>query len=175
MSQVGRKDLFSLQILNRHFRGIASAEIYRALDFNIISSETEDVGNPASRAADALQTILTSDYDYGQHIKSFRMGAVADKHLAVPHSRHHGAYDDTLLMTRLLWGSKTDPSKFLNTALLLMARKACILETFKYALYRYLRFRTCTDVNLQVGCANRIEQRRVSSAPQGHKPPSSFG
>ena len=133
LSQVGPKDLFSLQILNPHFHGLASAEIYRNLDFNIISSETEDAGTPASRAADALQTILASEYDYGQHIKSFRMGAVVDKYLAVPHSRHHGAYDDQLFMTRLLWDSKTDPSKFLNTALLLMARKASILETFKYA------------------------------------------
>lgn len=119
--------------MNPHFHSLASAEIYRTLDFNIISSETEDVGNPTSRAADALQTILASEYDYGQHIKSFRMGAVADKYMAVPPSRHHAAYDDQLLMTRLLWDSKTDPSKFLNTALLLMARKASILESFKYA------------------------------------------
>ena len=130
--QVARKDLFSLQTLNRHFHGLASAEIYRNLDFNIISSEAEDLGNSASRAADALQTILTSDYDYGQHIKSFRMGAVADRYMAGATGRHHSAYEDQLLMTRLLWDSKTDPSKFLNTALLLMARKASILETFKY-------------------------------------------
>ena len=63
------------------------------------------------------------------------MGAVADRYMATTHSRHHSAYDDQLLMTRLLWDSKTDPSKFLNTALLLMARKASILETFKYALF----------------------------------------
>ena len=59
------------------------------------------------------------------------MGAVADRYMAGS-GRHQSAYDDQLLMTRLLWDSKTDPSKFLNTALLLMARKASILETFKY-------------------------------------------
>lgn len=131
--QVGRKDLFSLQTLNVHFHGLASAEIYRALNFNVISSEAEDLGNPASRAADALQSILASEYDYGQHVKSFRMGAVAERCIVLPHSRHHGAYDDQLLMTRLLWDSRADPSKFLNTALLLLARKASMLETFKYA------------------------------------------
>ena len=145
LSQIGRRDLFSLLTLNSHFHGLASAEIYRSLDFNIISSETEDLGNSTSHAADALQTILASNYDYGQHIKSFRMGAVADRFMAASHSRHHSAYDDPLLMTRLLWDSKTDPSKFLNTALLLMARKTRILETFKYAPPHCRRYRTSSN------------------------------
>lgn len=55
------------------------------------------------------------------------MGAIGDKLFA----GNGSIIQDPLIMTRLLWDSKTDPSKFLNTALLLMARKASILETFK--------------------------------------------
>ena len=131
--QVDRKDLFSLQTVSQHFHGLASAEIYRELDFNIISYESEDSGNPASRAADALQTILASEHDYGQHIKAFRLGAVASGSFSFG-NRYHNAYDDQLIMTRLLWDSKTDPSKFLNTAVLLMARKAKVLEKFMYVI-----------------------------------------
>ena len=131
LRQVDRRDLFSLQTVNAHFRGLASAEIYRCLEFNIISSEAEDSGRPHSRAADALQTILVSDYDYAQHIKIFRMGVATYRHPITGHARSHGALNNQILMTRLLWDSKTDPSKFLNTALLLMARKATILESFK--------------------------------------------
>ena len=126
-----RIDLFNLQVLSRHFQSLASELLYRYLDFNIISSESEDNGNRASKAADALQTILASEHDYGQHIKSFRMGAVGDKTLVALPNRHNQGFEDQLVMTRLLWDSKADPSKFLNTALLLMARKATILETFK--------------------------------------------
>lgn len=101
-----------------------------------MSSEGEDVGGRASRAADALQTILASDYDYGQHIKSFRIGAVAGSSFSFG-SRYNSVYEDQLVMTRLLWDSKTDPSKFLNTAVLLMARKANMLETFRYIASLY--------------------------------------
>lgn len=129
-SQVGRKDLFSLQTVSRQFHSLASAELYRHLDFNIVSDESEDVGSIASRAADALQTILASENGYGQHIKSFRMGAVAGN--MSTSSRHYNAFEDQLIMTRLLWDSKKDPSKFLNTALLLLARSTPVLETFKW-------------------------------------------
>ena len=127
---MGRRDLFTLQLVSRHFHGLASAEIYRDLDFNIVSHESEDGGNSSSRAADALQTILTSENEYGHHIKSFRIGAVAG---TVPVTgRQYNLYEDQLIMTRLLWDSKTDPSKFLNMTVLLLAKGASFMETFKY-------------------------------------------
>ena len=125
------KDLVTLQTVSHHLHGLASAEIYRTLDFNIISAENEDSGNPMSRAADALQTILASEYDYGQYIKSFRIGAVASDTRPPLDRRQNQVFHDQLLMTRLLWDSKTDPSKFLSMAVLLMARKASVLESFE--------------------------------------------
>lgn len=127
---MNRKDLFALQRTSLHFFHLATAEIYRDLDLNLTNSGDEDSGHPNSRAADALQTILASEYDYGQHIKSFRVGVIEDTFdMGTGHASH--ARQDPLLMTRLLWDSRSDSSKFLNTALLLVARKAGILETFQ--------------------------------------------
>ncbi len=123
-----RKDLFVLQRLSPHCFFLANAEIYRTLDLKLTNSGDDDNGIPSSHAAVALQTILTSEHDYGQHIKSFRLGVIDDN------VEIHGAHpnrSDPLLMTRLLWDSKSDSSKFLNTALLLMTRKASIMENFQ--------------------------------------------
>ena len=125
-----RKDLFSFQRVSPHFLSLASAEIYRELDLKITNSGDEENGGPSSHAADALQTVCSSEHDYGQHIKIFRLGVNEDNIEFVPRSMGHAA-QDPFLMTRLLWDSKSDSSKFLNTALLLVARKLRILETFQ--------------------------------------------
>lgn len=116
--------------MSPHFLSLANAEIYRDLDLKITNSGDDENGAPSSHAADALQTICASEHDYGQHIKSFRLGVNEDTIDFVPRSLGHVAHDP-LLMTRLLWDSKSDSSKFLNTALLLVARKLRILETFQ--------------------------------------------
>lgn len=116
--------------MSPHFLSLASAEIYRDLDLKITNSGDEENGVPSSHAADALQTICASEHDYGQHIKSFRLGVHEDSIEYMPRNLGHVG-QDPLLMTRLLWDSKSDSSKFLNTALLLVARKLRILETFQ--------------------------------------------
>lgn len=116
--------------MSPHFLSLASAEIYRDLDLKITNSGDEENGAPSSHAADALQTICSSEYDYGQHIKSFRLGVNEDNIDVLPRGLPH-AGQDPFLMTRLLWDSKSDSSKFLNTALLLAARKLRILERFQ--------------------------------------------
>lgn len=126
---MNRKDLFIFQRLSPHCFSLANTEIYRNLDLNITNSGDEENGIPNSHAADALQTILASEHDYGQHIKSFRLGVSEDNVDILPGI--HPGRSDPLLMTRLLWDSKSDSSKFLNTALLLVTRKASILETFQ--------------------------------------------
>ncbi len=131
MGHVNRKDLLNLQCVNSHFLALASAVIYRKLDLTLTNSGDEESVLPNSHAADALQTILASDYDYGKYIKTFRIG-VAEEILELGSSLSNSLRQDPLLMTRLLWDSKSDSSKFLNTALLLMARKASILETFQW-------------------------------------------
>ena len=116
--------------MSPHFLSLASAELYRDLDLKITNSGDEENGAPSSHAADALQTICSSEHDYGQHIKSFRLGANEENNEFMPRALGHAA-QDPFLMTRLLWDSKSDSSKFLNTALLLVARKLRILETFQ--------------------------------------------
>lgn len=92
------------------------------LDFNFTSSDASNNGTPTSRIADAIQAVVASDQDYGQHIKSFRFGISED------------ANPDAVLMIRVLWDSVADPSKVLNTLILLMVRKAQMMETFQYVL-----------------------------------------
>ena len=78
----------------------------------------------SSRLADALQTIVASEHNYAQYIKSFRYG--------VSEGNSHNA----LLMARLLWDSVADPCKILNTTLLLMAKQSVILESFQYVPFQ---------------------------------------
>jgi len=130
IGHVNRKDLLNIQCVNSHLLALANAVIYRRLDLTLTNSGDEESGLPNSHAADALQTILASEYDYGKHIKTFRIG-VAEEILDQGPGLSSPLRQDPLLMTRLLWDSKSDSSKFLNTALLLVARKASVLETFQ--------------------------------------------
>ena len=103
-----------------------------------------------SRAADALQTINTSEYNYAQHIKDFCLGLNDD-------SRQPTGFNISIagLVTRMVFDSKSDSSKLLNTSILLMVRKASILESFKYVScsYNYLKSLTVClrwDVPLEI-------------------------
>lgn len=122
-SQVDQQDLLALLRVSRHFFSLAGAEIYRVLDFNFASSDV-DSGAPISRTADALQAVVASDREYGLHIRSFRLG--------VSEENSHNA----LLMSRVLWDSVADPSKVLNTLILLMVKKAGMMESFLYVSLR---------------------------------------
>lgn len=119
MIQVSTADLLSLQRVSQHFFSLATAEIYRDLDFNFTSSDALHDGTPHSRTADAVQTVVASDRDYGQHIRSFRLGISEE------------TSNNALLMSRVLWDSAADPSKVLNTIILLMVRKADTMESFQ--------------------------------------------
>lgn len=127
-SQMSRKDLFVFQRLSPNCLSLASAEVYRQLDLSLTNSGDEENNIANSRAADTLHAILASAQNYAKHIKSFRLEAIDDN---IDYTAGHPARSDPLLMTRLLWDSKSDSSKFLNTALLLVARKTTQLETFQ--------------------------------------------
>lgn len=94
------------------------------MDFKFTTSDASDHGARTSRLADALQTIVASEHNYAQYIKSFRYG--------VSEGNNHNA----LLMARLLWDSVADPCKILNTTLLLMAKQSVILESFQYVPFQ---------------------------------------
>ena len=115
--QLNRKNLFLLLRVSKHFHSLASAEIYRTLNFELRKQDTPHGGDSSSRIGDALQTIVTSEHDYAQYIRSFRI-TVTGMH-------------PPNLSGRLRWGMVADSSKLLNTALLLMLRKAKILENFQ--------------------------------------------
>ena len=121
--QVGANDLLHLQLVSKDFHHLASAALYRALDFNVTTTDTDDRGSTISRAADALQTINISEYNYAQHIKIFRMG-VDDAPGPL-----NGAPDH--ILTRIVFDSRSDASKFLNTSILQMVRRTTILESFR--------------------------------------------
>lgn len=106
--------------MSQHFFALASSEIYRVLDFNCVCAD--DNGAPVSRLADALQTVVASDLNYGQHVRIFRMGLSEENS------------SNALMLSRVLWDSAGDPSKALNTLILLMVRKATVLESFLYVL-----------------------------------------
>lgn len=153
------KDLVSLLRVSQHFFSLASAEIYRVLDFNFVSSDV-DSGTPTSRTADALQTIVTSDFVYGGLIRSFRLGVLEES--------DHNA----LLMSRVLWDSVADPSKVLNTLILLMLRGASMMESFLYVLVE-TSVRCCVQalklIFAQVGYAYRAQRTCVSGPSQTPK------
>ncbi|KAI4178246.1 MAG: hypothetical protein LQ346_007508 [Caloplaca aetnensis] len=115
---VGHKDLLSNLTVSRHFFTLACAQLYRVLDFKLTNSDTADEGGWSMRTAEALQTIVASDYDYGQHIKSFRITMVDDN------------TQSSLVMSRFLWDKAGFASKTLNTSLLLVLKKATALESF---------------------------------------------
>ncbi|KAL8720230.1 MAG: hypothetical protein Q9225_002862 [Loekoesia sp. 1 TL-2023] len=101
-----------------NYVSLACAELYRILDFKLTNSDTVDEGGWSMRTAEALQTIVASDYNYGQHIKSFRITMVDDN------------TQSALVMSRFLWDRAGFASKTLNTSLLLLLKKATMLESF---------------------------------------------
>ncbi|KAL6715128.1 hypothetical protein ACLMJK_007390 [Lecanora helva] len=129
IGHMSRKDLFVFQRLSSHCFSLANDEIYRILDLNLANSNDDNLFATSSYASDALQTLNASNYEYARHVKSFRLGVQdgANGNIANAFSN-----SDDLLMTRLLWDMKSDSSRFLNTAVLLMIRKATSIETFQW-------------------------------------------
>ncbi|KAL9599187.1 MAG: hypothetical protein Q9179_003636 [Wetmoreana sp. 5 TL-2023] len=117
-SFLSQKDLLTTLTVSPHFFPLACAQLYRVLDFRLTNSDSGDDAGSSMRTAEALQTILASDYNYGQHIKSFRMTMVDDN------------TQTSAVMSRFLWDKAGFASKTLNTSLLLLIKKATMLESF---------------------------------------------
>ncbi|KAL8841893.1 MAG: hypothetical protein Q9170_000766 [Blastenia crenularia] len=115
---LSRKDLLTNLTVSPQFFSLGCAQLYRVLDFKLTNSDTVDEGAWSMRTAEALQTVVASDYHYGQHIKSFRLTMVDDN------------TQSSLVMSRFLWDRAGFASKTLNTSLLLLLKKATMLESF---------------------------------------------
>lgn len=116
--QLSHKDLLSNLTVSPHFFTLACAQLYRVVDFKLTNSDTGDDAGSSMRTAEALQTIVASDYNYGQYIKSFRITMVDDN------------TQTSAVMSRFLWDKANFASKILNTSLLLLIKKSTMLESF---------------------------------------------
>ncbi|KAL8942940.1 MAG: hypothetical protein Q9216_001355 [Gyalolechia sp. 2 TL-2023] len=115
---LSQRDLLANLTVSPHFFTLAAAQLYRVLDFKLTNSDTVDEGGWSMRTAEALQTVVASDYNYGQHIKSFRITMVDEN------------TQSSLVMSRFLWDRAGFASKTLNTSLLLLLKRATMLESF---------------------------------------------
>ncbi|KAL8696620.1 MAG: hypothetical protein Q9224_002703 [Gallowayella concinna] len=119
-TNLGYQDLLKTLTVSSHFFALASTQLYRDLDLGIANSDTHDEGNSSMRTAEVLQTIIASDYSYGQHIKSFRLNMVEDNS------------QTNAVMSRFVWDRSGFASKALNTSLLPLIKKATMLESFSW-------------------------------------------
>ena len=113
------KDLLALQQVSRHFHALASARLYNSMDFLLTHVDAPGYyAKPQTRLAEVLHTFAISEHDYGQFVKAFALQ---------PSSR-----DTQDVQQRVLskYHFEEEPTKFLNTALLIMIRKAKTMESF---------------------------------------------
>ena len=107
--------------MSKHFHGLASSKLYGSLTF--VLGHTDDptfYSRPCTRFAEALHTFAISEHNYGQYVKVFVLSS--------------SELDGNELQKRMAssYHFEEEANKFLNTALLLMLRKARTLEVFKY-------------------------------------------
>ncbi|KAJ8059340.1 hypothetical protein OCU04_012297 [Sclerotinia nivalis] len=109
-------DLIALSLVSKHLRNLAAKELYRS--FHIVFPDDNDALNdsPIDSLAAGLDTFVTSDYDYSQHLKEIILEPL------------NGSQKGELAYRPYLYD--TSCGKFMNTLLLLTLRKAKALETF---------------------------------------------
>ncbi|KAL8711391.1 MAG: hypothetical protein Q9220_004289 [cf. Caloplaca sp. 1 TL-2023] len=116
--QLGQKELLISLTVSPHFHTLACTQLYRNLEFKIHNSESKDDVGSSMQTAEAIQTIITSDYNYGQHIRSLRVVMVDDN------------TQTSAIMSKFTWDRSGFASKALNTSLLLLIRRTTSLESF---------------------------------------------
>jgi len=116
-SQCSQGDLICLSLVSKHFRELAAAQLYR--NFHIIFPDEDDPAFdvPIDGLAGGLDTFVTSDYDYGKHLKDLSLDTLSAG------AKAELAYKPYLYSVSC--------GKFMNTLLLLTLRKATTLETFR--------------------------------------------
>ncbi|KAL8778159.1 MAG: hypothetical protein Q9213_007548 [Squamulea squamosa] len=115
---LSHNDLLTTLRVSSQFFALACAQLYRDLDFKLTNSDIHDGDSSSIRTAEALQTIIAGEHNYGQYIKSFRLTMVDDNS------------QTSAVMSRFLWDKAGFASKSLNVSLLLLVKKATMLESF---------------------------------------------
>jgi len=101
--------------VSKHFHDLASAQLYRVLEFSLLDTGDLDYISQTSRATSGLETLVASGHDYAKYIKELQLGAPG------PDERAWRPPGDNFVSGRLL-----------NTLLLLTLKKARALETFQW-------------------------------------------
>ncbi|KAI9825681.1 MAG: hypothetical protein M1832_001025 [Thelocarpon impressellum] len=109
-------DLIALALVSRHFHSIACAQLYRT--FSIVFHDEDDPAfeGPIDGLAGGLDTIVTSEHDYGRYLKKIGLDSLSAGDVG---EKSYGPYSYA-----------ESCGKFLNTLLVLSMRKAKALETF---------------------------------------------
>ncbi|KAL8997797.1 MAG: hypothetical protein Q9169_003046, partial [Polycauliona sp. 2 TL-2023] len=171
---LSHQDLLRSLRVSSQFFALACAQLYRDLDFKLSNSDAHDGSSSGIQTAEALQTIIASDYNYGQYIKTFRLTMVDDNS------------QTSAVMSRFLWDRAGFASKALNVSLLLLVKKATMLESFFWdvpielsgAVYQALQkiqglrnLRLRLDVSLSLKLTIHPGPLPGSSGISNHPPP----
>ena len=116
-AQCSQGDWICLSLVSKHFRELAAAQLYR--NFHIIFPDEDDPAFdvPIDGLAGGLDTFVTSEYDYGKHLKDLSLDTLSAG------AKAELAYKPYLYSVSC--------GKFMNTLLLLTLRKATTMETFR--------------------------------------------
>ncbi|CAD6445735.1 859636b7-e13b-4103-9d22-fa9e3e47bc4f [Sclerotinia trifoliorum] len=126
-------DLIALSLVSKHLRNLAAKELYRS--FHIVFPDDNDALNdsPIDSLASGLDTFVTSDYDYSQHLKEIILEPL------------NGSQKGELAYRSYL--HDTSCGKFMNTLLLLTLRKAKALESFVWDIRVKLSSQIFTELH----------------------------
>ncbi|KAK3991292.1 hypothetical protein QBC44DRAFT_379794 [Cladorrhinum sp. PSN332] len=113
-----QSDLICLALVSKHFHELAAAQLYR--NFHIVFPDEEDPAYdcPIDGLAGGLDTFVTSEYNYAQHLRDLSLDTLSAG------TKAESAYKSYL--------AHLSCGKFMNSLLLLTLRKAKNLETFKW-------------------------------------------
>lgn len=118
VSHCSQSDLICLSLVSKHCRELAAAQLYR--NFHIVFPDEDDPAfdSPIDGLAGGLDTFVTSDYDYANHLRDLSLDTLSAGDKA------ETAYKPYLY--------NVSCGKFMNTLLLVTLRKAKSLESFRY-------------------------------------------
>lgn len=111
-------DLICLSLVCKSFRDLAAAHIYR--NFHIVFPDEDDPSfdSPIDGLAGGLDTFVTSEYNYAQHLRDISLDTLSAGDKA------ETAYKPYLFGVSC--------GKFMNSLLLLTLRKATALDSFRW-------------------------------------------
>ncbi|KAH0431396.1 F-box domain-containing protein [Colletotrichum camelliae] len=113
-----QSDLICLALVSKHFRELAAAQLYR--NFHIVFPDEDDPSfdSPIDSLAGGLETFVSSNYDYAQHLRDISLDTLSAGDKA------EAAYKPYLYSASC--------GKFMNTLLQMTLQHAKSLETFRW-------------------------------------------